>query len=310
MGWNGSGIFTRSYDWTNERDAGYKIDAAKFDTENDNFATGINACLAKNGENAATGDLSMGGYIHTGVGDGTALTHYASIDQIQEGAFNYASVGGTANAITATLTPAPDAISLGTVVRFLATATNTGAVTLNVNGLGANSIYRNGSALVGGEIISGRPYTVVAMGGVGYNWHMVNDVQMGAAAYITGGAQAIANGATASVLLDTDLYDPDTLHSTVTNTDRILVPIYGLWTLSASWNLSALGASTYVVKFGIDGATSGIVRHEFSPEQTKGTISGIIRSVSTTSYATVLIENVSGGSITVDWCQFSANFIR
>ena len=48
-GWDGSGNFTRAYDWTDERDAGNNIDSTKFDTENDAFSDGIQACIAKNG---------------------------------------------------------------------------------------------------------------------------------------------------------------------------------------------------------------------------------------------------------------------
>ncbi len=61
MGWDGSGNFTRSHDWTDDEAAGVNIEASRMDTEDDNFETGINACLAKNGENAMTGALDLDG---------------------------------------------------------------------------------------------------------------------------------------------------------------------------------------------------------------------------------------------------------
>ena len=60
MAWNGSGTFSRARDWTDDQAAGVKMLAANFDEEDDNTEAGINACLAKNGENAMTGALNMG----------------------------------------------------------------------------------------------------------------------------------------------------------------------------------------------------------------------------------------------------------
>jgi hypothetical protein len=74
MAWNGSGTFTRiggSTAWGDDRDASVEIEAGLHDTHDEDLATAINACLAKNGENAATGDLSLGTNKLTGVGDPT-----------------------------------------------------------------------------------------------------------------------------------------------------------------------------------------------------------------------------------------------
>ena len=69
--------------------------------------------------------------------------------------------GGTANAQTVTLTPAPAAYVDGMEVTFLAGFTNTSATTLNVNGLGAKDIFDGPSALAGGEIVINNIYTLV-----------------------------------------------------------------------------------------------------------------------------------------------------
>jgi hypothetical protein len=72
----------------------------------------------------------------------------------------YYAAGGTANAITVTASPAATAYAAGQGFVILAGATNTGAVTLNVNALGTKAIQLCGTALKGGEIISGSLFMV------------------------------------------------------------------------------------------------------------------------------------------------------
>lgn len=69
--------------------------------------------------------------------------------------------GGAANVQTLTYTTAPAAYVQGQTYTFIAGFTNTGSVTLNVNGLGAKAVTKNGTtALSGGEIKSGAVVTV------------------------------------------------------------------------------------------------------------------------------------------------------
>jgi hypothetical protein len=65
------------------------------------------------------------------------LTTMATTTQIQEGTPNYAVAGGTANAITVTMSPAITTLAAGTVLRIKASADNTAATTINPNGIGA-----------------------------------------------------------------------------------------------------------------------------------------------------------------------------
>ncbi|MGN7829740.1 glycine-rich domain-containing protein [Agrobacterium radiobacter] len=77
---------------------------------------------------------------------------------VQAGKVNYAAIGGSANALTMTLSPAPASWSvlIGTPIRGIITTTNTGACTLNVNGLGAKPIkIDNGSDPIAGDLKSG-----------------------------------------------------------------------------------------------------------------------------------------------------------
>lgn len=125
------------------------------------IATALTASIAKDGQTTPTANLPMGTYRHTGVGDASARTDYASAKQVQDGTLVYlTSVSGT-NTITATGAVSMAAYATGHYVAFIPAATNTGAVTLNVNSIGAKNVYAFGAALVGGELVSGVPAMAV-----------------------------------------------------------------------------------------------------------------------------------------------------
>ena len=115
--------------------------------------------ILKDGTNAATGDIPMGSNKITGLANGTALTDASNLSQIQDSDTTYAAGTGT-NTITATLSPAPAAYAAGQRFTIKPAATNTGAVTINLNSLGAKAIQVNGSALLGGEIVINIPFTI------------------------------------------------------------------------------------------------------------------------------------------------------
>lgn len=68
MAWNGTGTFSRTNGtntgatvWAQDEAGAVDIESDRHDTHDQDLADGINACLAKNGENAMTGNLPMGG---------------------------------------------------------------------------------------------------------------------------------------------------------------------------------------------------------------------------------------------------------
>lgn len=72
---------------------------------------------------------------------------------VQRGAWNVATAGGTADALTLTLAPVPAALSIGFPIHVRTGASaNTGPMTVNVNGLGAKPLVTQG----GNPIISGQ----------------------------------------------------------------------------------------------------------------------------------------------------------
>jgi hypothetical protein len=104
----------------------------------------------------------MGTYAHTNVGNATARTMYASAGQVQDSTLTYlTSVAGT-NAITASAPIVMTAYAAGQTFQFIASASNTGATTININSIGLKSITRDGTtALVAGDIVSGGAYQLI-----------------------------------------------------------------------------------------------------------------------------------------------------
>src|SRR6056297_3609292 len=149
MARNGSGTYTLpESDFT----GGTVIQSSIMNSQLGDIETALTNSLAKDGQTTPTADLPMGGYNHTGVDDASARDHYAAAGQVQDSSFVWGgTAGGTANALTISLSPAITAYANGMKVRFIAASNNTGAATLNVNGAGAKAVQRAGQALVAGE---------------------------------------------------------------------------------------------------------------------------------------------------------------
>lgn len=93
----------------------------------------------------------------------TALTDSTSFYASQKQSYAWGGIaGGTANAITITLTPAIAAYAAGMTLRFYSGASaNTTAATLSVNGLAATALQIGGVALTAGQIAANTLYEVV-----------------------------------------------------------------------------------------------------------------------------------------------------
>jgi len=97
--------------------------------------------------------------------DGAVSTQLAQA--IRSQSLNYRAAGGTANALTVTLDPAPasNAAMVGMPLRVKITSTNTGAATINVNGVGPLPIQTSkGLAIAGGDLPAGAIVTVICTG--------------------------------------------------------------------------------------------------------------------------------------------------
>ena len=129
------------------------ITAAAFNAYTADAATAMSNRICKDGQTTPTANIPLGGYKLTGVGAATARTDAASIATIQDGTGVYVgTVGGTANAITLTPSPAITAYAAGQKFSFSVGATNTGATTVAISGLAAKNIVNGSLSCVGGEL--------------------------------------------------------------------------------------------------------------------------------------------------------------
>lgn len=71
MPFDGSGNFSRLYNWQSDRDNGIHILASRMDGECDNFAAGLNVVFFRNGLVPMSGNLQMGQNYITGIGSGS-----------------------------------------------------------------------------------------------------------------------------------------------------------------------------------------------------------------------------------------------
>jgi hypothetical protein len=102
----------------------------------------------------------MGGNKLTGLGAGTLGTDSARLSQVQGGISSLLGVSGI-DTITGSGSPQVTTYATGQMFWFVASGTNTGAATLNIDSLGAKSITRGTAALAAGDIISGSVVLVV-----------------------------------------------------------------------------------------------------------------------------------------------------
>jgi hypothetical protein len=160
MSFNGSGTFVIN-SAGQPVVANTVISATTFNALTADLANGLSTCITKDGQTTPTANIPMGGFKITNLATGTAATDAATVAQIQSNGAALVTVTGT-DTLVGTLTPALTTYVTGAVYYFIAPATNTGAVTLNIDTLGAKAVTRDGTtALVAGDITSGEMVAVV-----------------------------------------------------------------------------------------------------------------------------------------------------
>lgn len=159
----------------------------------------------------------------------------ASISNIQSGIYIYAASASSPNTYVATLSPAIAALSTGMHVFIRFTNANTGAATLNLNGLGAKSIKNgDGSALSYAEI---QPNQIAVLVYDGTNFQLINP----SSALMQNGLPIYASSTTAANTYTASL-TPALLSLTAGTTLR--VKFTNTNTGSATLNVDGLGAVT------------------------------------------------------------------
>jgi hypothetical protein len=173
MPFNGSGTYSVVYNFVTEA-ASAPIEIAKLDGQFSDMATALSNCILRDGTGLPTSTIDWNTQRITNLGASTTSTGPTTIAQFQSNAAKtLGSVAGT-NTITGSLTPALTAYTAGMVVIFTPANNNTGATTLNINGLGALDILKNdGDALVSGDLIAGIPAFLILDSGAD-DWILQN----------------------------------------------------------------------------------------------------------------------------------------
>ncbi len=146
--------------WQQADAAGVDIVSPDHDTHDQDVGNAISACLKKDGGNAASADIPMGGFRFKNIGNAVALSDSASASDVVNNRLNYCTVAGTANAITLTHVVPITSYQAGQIFTFFALLPNTGAVTIAVDGLAAKPVTVAGSPLSAGQIVGGTLITV------------------------------------------------------------------------------------------------------------------------------------------------------
>ena len=160
MSYNGSGVFTIN---TAGQPVitGTTISSTTFNSLTADLATGLTTALTKDGQSTPTANIGMGAFKITNLAAGTVASDAARLDQVQGGAATFITVTGT-DTLTGTVSPALSAYATGNQFSFLVANTNTGAVTINVDGIGAKAITRTGTtALVAGDMVAGQAVEII-----------------------------------------------------------------------------------------------------------------------------------------------------
>jgi hypothetical protein len=173
MGFNGSGGYNRVHNWVNDKNADIKIRSDRMDAEFDDFASAMELCLLKDGQQNPTANLPMNGKKHTGVSACSARTEYMDGATYQDGGFVWAGVASGTSAITVGLNPPISAYVTGMKAVGIAAGDNASAVTWNVDGVSAAALVKGkNTPLDPLDIVSGMAIWAVYKGADG--WQMLN----------------------------------------------------------------------------------------------------------------------------------------
>lgn len=173
MPWDSNGNFTRNYDWDTEAQQGLDINGERMNNDAENFRVGIQDCIHRGGYNQPITDLPMGTFRHLNVGDASSRNQYGRVSQIQDNTFNYATDVTGSDGLAYNLVVGLALVSppQGFPVVFAPNITNTGEVTLSINGGSPYSLVSDGAVLEGGDIVIDRIYLAVFHGG---SFHLIS----------------------------------------------------------------------------------------------------------------------------------------
>ena len=144
----------------------------------DDIENALTESINKDGTKAWSSNQPVGGFKFTNLGLGTARTDSVVLSQVQDGKLNWVDGGGTADAITATYSPAITALVDGQICCVRATTANaTTTPTFAPNGLTARTIVKYGNqALEAGDIRADGHELLLRYDLTNTRWELLNPV--------------------------------------------------------------------------------------------------------------------------------------
>lgn len=141
---------------------GNTISSTWANTTLSDIASALTGSIAADGQTTPTANLKMATFAHTGVGNATVRTMYASAGQVQDSTLTYLTTVAGTDVITAIAPTTMSAYATGQSFHFIASGSNTSAVTVNINSIGAKSVKKtDGNALSAGDIVIGSAVQII-----------------------------------------------------------------------------------------------------------------------------------------------------
>jgi hypothetical protein len=162
MGFNGAGQYSLPYNWQTDAANGLNISSSRMQGQDADIAAALSICLTKDGQQQVAANLQMGGFTLTNMANASAQKQPISVQDFQNGTPTWLGTVSGTDTITGAANIAPAAYARGQRFRGVTAGANTtNAVTLNVNGLGAKPVVKNGAvALAVGDLAAGQVFEV------------------------------------------------------------------------------------------------------------------------------------------------------
>ncbi|MCX5497336.1 hypothetical protein OSH11_21745 [Kaistia dalseonensis] len=241
-----------------------------------------------------------------GIVTGKAVDPAKLAAAVQSGAWRFAVAGGTANALTATLAPVPTSLGNGMMIVLVIAATNTGAATLNANGLGARPIVGpDGAALRAGDLLADETAILVYRTSIN-SWVLLTPPKL--SSQITGfkawslGAVTIPSATYTLIKMTTPVFDTNAGYST--GTGIYTVKRAGVYLISGNFWMpdTANISNIYIAKNGAYIAESSA--------NSRGRVLSVstLESCAVNDQLTFLATQYSGASLVTDAGGYAYTF--
>lgn len=173
------------------------IESAKFNAVINDINNVLTTSIATDGQTTITADIPLNSHKLTGLSSGSARTDSPTLGQVQDAIVNWVAAGGTADAITATYSPAITSLVDGQICFVRASTNNlTTTPTFSPSGLTARTIVKYGNqALEIGSIRANGHELILRYNLAATTWELLNPITKDIVGNVTGNLTGTASAA-------------------------------------------------------------------------------------------------------------------